>query len=100
MASFPQPCPEFHEIVDFAVEGDPDRLILVADRLMAPGNVDDAQTPYAQGCRIVHIVAIVVWSTVPYRLAHGPEDQIRLPAVERAIYESRDAAHLPLVPET
>jgi hypothetical protein len=44
MASFLQSSPEVHKIVDFAVEDNPKRLILIADRLMASRNIDDAQT--------------------------------------------------------
>ena len=35
-------------VVDLAVEDHPDRAVLVADRLMAAGEIDDAQPAHAE----------------------------------------------------
>src|SRR5262249_38046751 len=40
--------PQLAEVVDLAVEDDPDRPILVVNRLMPGRQVDDAQTPHAE----------------------------------------------------
>jgi hypothetical protein len=37
--------PQLHIVKNLAIEHDPDRAILVVDRLVAAGQVDDTQTP-------------------------------------------------------
>ncbi len=44
-----QPAAELAEVVDFAVEDDPHRAVLVGHRLLAAGEVDDRQPAMAQG---------------------------------------------------
>jgi hypothetical protein len=40
--------PQVAVVVDLAVEDDPDGAILVADRLLAVVEIDDAQPPHAE----------------------------------------------------
>ena len=44
-----QPAAQVAEVVDFAVEDDPDRAVFVGERLLAAGHVDDRQPAMAQG---------------------------------------------------
>ena len=42
---------QFGVVINFSVEYDPGSFIFVADRLMSPGEIDDAQPPHAQADR-------------------------------------------------
>ena len=44
-----EPAAQLAEVVDLAVEDDPDRAVFVGHRLMPAGQVDDRQPPMAQG---------------------------------------------------
>ena len=48
------------EVVDLAVEDDPDRAVLVVDRLVAGREVDDAQPAHAERHALVHPHALIV----------------------------------------
>src|SRR5205814_6856426 len=43
-----QPVTQLGKVVDLAVEHDPGRLVLVVNRLVAAGHVDDAEPAHAQ----------------------------------------------------
>ena len=43
-----QPPPEFGEVVDLAIEGDPHRAVFVGEGLLAARDIDDRQPPMAQ----------------------------------------------------
>ena len=45
--------PQLLEVVDFAVEDDPDRLVGIGHRLVAAGEIDDRQPPETQADRPV-----------------------------------------------
>ena len=49
MAGAFQPPAQLAEVVDFAVEDDPDRAVFVRQRLLPAGQVDDRQPAMAQG---------------------------------------------------
>ncbi len=51
MAEALELAPQVAVVVDLAVEADPDRLVFVGERLLAGGQIDDAQTAVAQ-CRL------------------------------------------------
>ena len=90
--------PERAEVVDFAVEDDPDGPIFVVDRLMSRRQIDDAQPPHAERNPLVHEPAFVVGAAMPDDLAH-PADQFlaRFQAAWRArvcrFHEAGDSAH-------
>ena len=76
-------------VVDLAVEDGDDRAVLVEDRLVAAGEIDDAQTARAERDAVVREVALAV----------GPamDDPIRHPADESLVAlranVSDDATH-------
>src|SRR5690242_20088399 len=54
------PAVQFREIVDLAVKGDPDGSILVGQRLVSPGQIDDRETPKAEPDRRGGVKAFIV----------------------------------------
>src|SRR5262249_58454254 len=65
--------PERTVVVYLAVLHHPDRVVLICDRLSAPGNVDDAETAHADRNGPLHVLAALVGSSVDHCVAHGPE---------------------------
>ena len=61
------------EVVDFAVEDDPDRLVGIGHRLMAAGEIDDRQPPEAEADRTLHEVALVIRAAMGDRISHQPD---------------------------
>ncbi len=57
-------------VVDLAVEDDPHGSVFVRNRLVAVVQIDDAQTPHAQGNAVAEVNAFVVWSAVDHGAAH------------------------------
>ena len=57
-------CAHLGEVVDLAVEDHLDAAVLVADRLIAGGEVDDAETAMAEADPAVEIVAAGVRTAV------------------------------------
>ena len=56
--------PQFGVVVDFAVEDDPQGAVFVAERLMAGGEVDNAETAHAESSTIACPVPFIVWTTM------------------------------------
>ena len=83
---------ELLEVIDLPVEGDPDGAVLVAHRLVAAGEVDDAQPPLPEGHAAVGVRAPLVRAPVhepgaePLHLGppHAPALQVE---------DARDPAH-------
>ena len=63
-------CADLGEVVDLAVEDDPDRAVLVAERLIAGREVDDAQPAVAEADAAVEIVAAGVGTAVRDGVGH------------------------------
>src|SRR5262245_51714059 len=64
--------PQFLIVVDLAVEHDPDRPILVADRLLAAVEIDDSQTAHPQSGAWAEVDAFFVGTAVHQHPAHRP----------------------------
>ena len=88
-----QPPPQRGVVVDLAVEDRPDRAVLVGERLMAAGQVDDRQPPEPQCGMVVAIVARVVRPAVDEPVHHGLERFGRQRAVRIGPDRAADAAH-------
>src|SRR5438034_5115361 len=58
-------------VVDLPVEDDPDRTVLVADRLLPVLKVDDAQPTHSEPDPVAEIDAFIVGTAVDHRAAHG-----------------------------
>ena len=61
------------EVVDLAVEDDLHRSVLVADRLVAGRQIDDAQPPVAEPDGAVEIVAAGIGPAVDHGVGHGDQ---------------------------
>ena len=66
--------PQFGVVVDFAVEDDPQGAVFVAERLMAGGEVDNAETAHAESNRTCGVDAVVVRTAVGHDVAHAAHD--------------------------
>ena len=90
-------CAELAVVVDLSVEHDLDRAVFVADRLMAPREVDDAQPPHAKGCALSDKGPFVVGPTMTNHLAHAVDDTLGARGCPGSIplgsYESSDPTH-------
>jgi hypothetical protein len=83
-------------VVNFAVKNNPDRLILVRQRLVSGGQIDNAQSAMAEGGAIVDINARIVGTAVRKDVPH-PQDAlaiVRSKAVGRN--DACDSAHVAL----
>lgn len=58
-------------VVNFAVEYDPNRAVFVANRLMAMGQINDAQAAAAKANAAVDVNTFVIGSPVADGLHHG-----------------------------
>ena len=65
-----EPRSELAKVVDLAVADDPDALVLVGDRLMAAGEVDDRQAAHAEQHLAVQVVAVIVGAAMGRDRAH------------------------------
>src|SRR5579862_986501 len=71
VAASDQLLPQSAVVVDFAVEDDHDGAVFVADRLMAGGEVDDAQAAHAQTHAALGEDAVVVGAAMGHDVAHA-----------------------------
>src|ERR1035438_1598715 len=61
---------QFLKVVNLAVEDNPDRFVFVKYRLMAAGQIDNAQPPHAQAHASLHENAFVIRTAMYDGLAH------------------------------
>ena len=78
---------------EFAVERDPDRAVLVADRLSTPGEVDDRQATGAEDDAGFGVKLLVVGASVRDGAGHGQEPGDGKLATTRSIKRPGDSAH-------
>ena len=62
--------PDLRVVVDLAVENDPDAVVLVGQRLLTRGEIDDAETAMGQAGDLIAVQAGFVGSTVGDDVAH------------------------------
>src|SRR5215831_15129034 len=93
MATCGQACHELDVVIDFAVEDYPDRSIFVVDRLIAPGEVDNAQATIAETDIASKEESIAVGPTMPERGRHPAQQILIHPSVRVSHADARDAAH-------
>ncbi len=87
--------PQFRVVVDLAVEGDPDRTVLVRQRLPAGfAQVEDAQTPVPQGDSRGHVRSLRVRAAVHEGRLHDL-DQLLVGPIETG-----DSTHVSTVAKT
>src|ERR1700731_4803809 len=64
MTAAPELLPKFLEVVDLAVENSDDAPVFIADRLLAPAQVDDAKAAHSKRHIFVEIHAGIIGTTV------------------------------------
>jgi hypothetical protein len=69
--------PKLFEIVYLPVENCPHRQIFVKNRLLPTLEINDRQTPHAQGYSVTDIEPLVVRSAVTDRVTHGFQGFVR-----------------------
>src|SRR5574341_562257 len=62
-------------VVDFAIEDDPDRTVLVRDRLVAAGDVNDRKAAHSDGGLARDVIAFIIRPAVSDHAAH-PRNQV------------------------
>ncbi len=85
--------PEVGVVVDLAVVADPHRPVLVAQRLLAGGQVDDAQPPVAEGCPVVEVEPLFVRPPVREDRRHPPSPVGVTRRQAACAYDARNATH-------
>ena len=93
VAARQQLCLELGILEDLAVLGDPDRAVLVAERLTAAREVDDRQPPCAQGHARLDVDLLVVRPAVRDRAGHRQQSRRWKLAPTFQIQCPSDAAH-------
>ncbi len=85
-------------VVDLAVEYDDDRAVLVVERLLAGGDIDDREAAMREPHASVDVIALAIGPAMGLRSIHPREhcaiDLARATAVEH----SADATHIALTP--
>src|SRR2546428_4120297 len=79
-------------VIEFAVEDDPHRAVLVRYRLVAGRNVDDAEPPIPQPNPSSHIKSVAVWSPMGEHVRHPLERGLLDGGVW--IVNATDSAHI------
>src|SRR5262249_1617244 len=81
----------FEEVVNFAVENDPDRAVVVGHRLVAAGAVDDAEPAHGDDGVGLGMNAALVGTAVDQHGVHAVDD-VRIYRVMK-VDDSTNAAH-------
>ena len=63
--------PQLLVVVDLAVEDDPDRAVLVRDRLVAAVEIDDAEAAHAERDAVADVHTLIVGAAMRHGAAHG-----------------------------
>ena len=85
-------CAQLAVVVDLAVGDQPDRSVLVRQRLVPTGEVDDRQSAHAQRHGTVDVAPLVVGAAVD-RAARHPVESRRHRGRAAELEEAVDAAH-------
>jgi hypothetical protein len=81
-------------VVNLSVEDDPDGSVLVAERLVPGGEVDNAEAPHADADSTIRVNAFVIRPAVDHRAAHLPESRRLNSCALTEFHDSSDAAHI------
>ena len=83
---------EFAVVVDFSIKDEGDRLIFVGERLIATGDIDDAQAAHGQADIAVDEVSGAVGTAMPQPVIHGSQKWLR-DRLAVKLDDAADAAH-------
>jgi len=85
--------PQLDVIEDLAVVDDPQRAVLVRDRLLARGEIENAQTGITQANVLVAVDAELIRAAVAYHRQHLAQSQLLDGALRCQVECSNDSAH-------
>src|SRR5436309_13191137 len=80
-------------IVDFAVEDDPNCAVFIAERLMATGDINDAQAAHSNCGRPVGVNAFIVGAAMGHGGAHSSHHTGIGARVVPKLHHTSDATH-------
>ena len=80
-------------VVDFAVEDDPERAIFIRERLVAGGEIDNAEAAHADAEAAIDVKALVVRPAVSHDVAHLAQRGAVGPGIASKFENSCNAAH-------
>src|SRR5208282_3654177 len=69
--------PQFRVIVYLSVEHDPDSAVLICDGLMAPSQIDNAQSPKSETYTFAEVITFVVRAAMNDSPIHPLDDFLR-----------------------
>jgi hypothetical protein len=85
--------PQGSVVVDFAIENDPKRAVLVTDGLMASREVNDAEAAHAEANGAVGVDAVVIRSAMGHDIAHPPDCARFNSGSPRELHHPSNTAH-------
>jgi hypothetical protein len=85
---------QFREIVNLAVENDPNGSVFVKNRLVAARQVDDAQAPHSKAGSALDENPLVIRSPMDNRLAHVVDRAGFDPFAARRAHNASNPAHI------
>src|SRR5208283_3514190 len=94
MAFAQEKCAQFLKVIDFSVENDLDRSVLIRDGLMASLKVDNREPAETQTNRTGDVVSLVVWAAMVYRVRHGLQERGRHRRLAAQHQFSADSTHI------
>ena len=79
-------------IEDLAVVSDPNVVVFVSHRLRAGGEINNAETAVSERHEALRVIPFAVRATVPDRLRHAAEHDLRL-CIRGEGYPASNSAH-------
>src|SRR6185437_8060044 len=89
-----EPLGQLPVVVDFPVEGDPNRAVFIRQRLGTTLKVDDAQATVAEADAALAVDAHPVRAPVRYHVAHSDESFVINRRARPGVGDTTNAAHL------
>ncbi len=87
-----QIAPQFAVVVDFSIEHQVNRAVLVFNRLVSGSKVDDAQTPHRETRFFAQVEALIIGTAMGDHRAHVAQF-LRVHRLASQANDSRDSAH-------
>jgi hypothetical protein len=94
VATFYQVVMEIEIIVNFSVQHHPHFAVFIRERLMAPGNIDDAESPEAKSDAGRSVDAFVIRAAMNDGLRHSMDGVARYFMVLIEFKKAANAAHI------
>jgi hypothetical protein len=80
-------------IVDFTIEDNPNRAVLIADGLVAGDQVNDAQAPHSESDAAVRVNTLIVRTAMSHRGTHPAQDVLANRGLFPELHDARNSTH-------